>query len=333
MRQNPGENALEPEDREAREIAVIIPTYNRCRELEKCLYALVRQTLPSSSFEIVVVDDGSTDETGNIVEQVKAESASHHVRYLKQPNSGANAARNKAILASTARLLLFINDDTIASSDMVERHCLMHRQRPEEGAAVLGRVTISPEMPAVVFNRLHLDSSYNQWKGRNELDWRAFYTCNVSVKRSFLLEHGLFEEGIRDHEDLELAERLSHHGLRVIYDEKALGYHYHSLAEADFINLAVKEGKALCNWYRKSPELGKKLAEFGFYPFAGPVRKLKYLLGDCLVNAVTMPFLLRTARLLSRRSQTLSAAIYRRIYASTKRATIRRELGNAPPWD
>ena len=59
------------------------------------------------------------------------------------------------------------------------------------------------------FAKLHLDANFSLWKGQTELDWRAFYTCNVSVKKSFLVKFGLFEESLRYHEDVELGARLA----------------------------------------------------------------------------------------------------------------------------
>ena len=92
-------------------ISVIVPTHNRSSVVEKCLDALSRQTLSADCFEVIISDDGSTDNLREKIEIIR--SKSHlHIRYLRQKNSGANAARNKAILESQGNLLLIINFDS-----------------------------------------------------------------------------------------------------------------------------------------------------------------------------------------------------------------------------
>ena len=231
-------------------LTVIIPTYNRSAVLNKCLDALTNQTLSGDLYEIVVADDGSSDDTRQTVERCIA-SSRVSIRYLWQTNAGANAARNLAITKARARLLLFINDDTIATRIMLSEHLQTHQHYPDENVAVLGRVTVSAQVPPSLFSKVHLDANYALWQGKKELGWRAFYTCNVSVKKRFLEKYGLFEESMRYHEDLELSERLSHHGLRLIYNPQALGYHCHYLQEKEYLNVAKREGNSLAKWYKK----------------------------------------------------------------------------------
>lgn len=307
------------------EISVIIPTYNRCSVVDRCLAALTRQTLDADSFEIIVSDDGSDDATAQVTGRW-ANQKTHIIRYLGQANRGANAARNQGVRASRGRILLFINDDTIALPTMLAEHHRSHCQYPEEQVAVLGRMTYSPELPPNLFSRLHLDANYALWAGKTELDWRAFYTCNVSVKKSLLLKYGLFEERLRYHEDLELAERLRHHGLRLIYNPDALGYHFHFLQESEYLQVAKREGKALAIWYQNAPHLGRELAEIGFHPTAGPRRKLKLMIGDLLCNRLTRPLILAGARFFAKRNEDLACRLYSRLYQSLKREGVREEL-------
>jgi len=307
------------------EFSVIIPTYNRGVILEKCLGALAHQILDADSYEIIVSDDGSEDDTKGRTEGF-AKKVSNHIRYLWQPNRGANAARNHAIQESKGRILLFINDDTISTPTMLLEHQRTHQHYPAENVTVLGRVTYSPELQSTLFSKLHLDASYALWEGQTELDWRAFYTCNVSIKKSFLMKYGLFEEKMRYHEDLELSLRLSHHGLKVIYNPKALGYHHHYLEEEAYLNVAKQDGKALVVWYKKTPHLKKELASIGFYLTSPLPKRIKYLIGNLLTNRLTIPFLLASARFFSKRQERIALIIYRKIFQSLKREAIRNEL-------
>ncbi|HQK47481.1 MAG TPA: glycosyltransferase family A protein, partial [Syntrophorhabdaceae bacterium] len=125
------------------ELSVIIPTYNRAPVLKKCLEALSNQSIPKDIYEVIVSDDGSTDETKKVTEEASFNNPCS-IRYLWQRNKGANAARNNAIHASKGRILLFINDDTLAIFTMLEEHLKTHREYPQEHIAALGRMTISP---------------------------------------------------------------------------------------------------------------------------------------------------------------------------------------------
>ncbi len=320
--------APDPAEGGGPEISVIIPTYNRAPIIEKCLRALEAQDYPAHRFEVIVADDGSEDDTLQKVMR-RASEADCAVRYLRQPNSGANAARNKAVREAAGRLLLFINDDTIADPALVSCHERCHRQHPGEATAVLGRVTISPDVPPSIFSRLHLDGCFAQWEGRRELDWRAFYTCNVSVKKSFLMKYGMFEERLRYHEDIELAERLSRHGLKVIYSPDALGLHCHSLSEQEYLRVAERDGRALAHWYMKSPHLKKKLSLVNFSPGAAPMKRLKHAAGDMIINRLTMNMICGIARYFSSRNESVALYLYAKAYESIKRGAVRKELKNS----
>lgn len=85
-------------------VSVVIPTFNRASHLSRTLTSIVAEEYPAK--EIVVVDDGSTDHTGNVC-------ARFPVRYLRQVNRGGSAARNAGVAASKGELLLFLDDDDI----------------------------------------------------------------------------------------------------------------------------------------------------------------------------------------------------------------------------
>ena len=99
------------------EISVVLCSYNRIASLEKVLESLVDQSLPPEQFEVVVVDDGSTDGTS---ERVKAMQVPYKLTLCTQKNAGLATARNTGIMAATGWVVLFIDDDiaVIGSSNM-----------------------------------------------------------------------------------------------------------------------------------------------------------------------------------------------------------------------
>jgi glycosyltransferase involved in cell wall biosynthesis len=302
-------------------LSVIAPTYNRAAVLEKCLRALQAQDCDLGQIEVLVSDDGSTDRTRAVVEACAARPQPA-IRYFYQSNSGANAARNRAIRAARAPLLLLINDDTIASRGMLSEHLAAQAEHPDHRVAVLGSVTVAPDLPRSRVAALHLDRAFASLRGRTELDWRSFFTCNVSLKKSLLDKGGLFEEGIRYHEDLELSERLSHHGLRVIFRPAALGYHDHFLTEREFLSIARREARALAFWAAKAPHLAPFLgSEFGFDPALPPRRRWKRRIAGLAVNRFSAPVWLSAARWCP--VERISLRVYAQLYESVKRTEFR----------
>jgi hypothetical protein len=220
---------------------------------------------------------------------------------------------------------------------MLAEHLGMHDLYPDDRVAVQGRVTVSPQLPPSRLAPLHLDRAFHAIGDRRELDWRSFFTCNVSVKRSLLDRGGLFEESIRYHEDLELSERLSHHGLRVIYNPAALGYHEHFLTESEFLAIARREAKALLVWACKAPQLAPMLAEYGFEPTMSANTKLKGVIRNAVFNRVTIPFWCAIARSRPDFLESFGLRIYLQIYQSVKRACLREEMrrerqASNPAW-
>jgi glycosyltransferase involved in cell wall biosynthesis/Flp pilus assembly protein TadD/ubiquinone/menaquinone biosynthesis C-methylase UbiE len=243
----------------ATEITVIIPTHNRSENLCKCLDALTVQTLPADSFEVIVCDDGSTDETGTVV---KGYSAPYRLHYLRQENLGAAAARNRGIKQARGRLLLFINDDTYPVADALEQHVRAHRAAGDERVAVLGHIAFTSE-----FAERSLSQALTQYNllfplvGTREgvpYGFDHFVTGNISVGRdAFIAENVWFDEAFHKCycEDIEVGYRLWQRGYRVYYNAQARVIHDHRLTVHDFQRRELANGSNLVLFLNKHPEL------------------------------------------------------------------------------
>src|SRR5436309_1290993 len=97
-------------------ISVVIPTYNRSGLLRRSLGSLAAQTLPRDAYEVVVVDDGSGDATAEVCREFAARC---RLRYFRIANSGISAAKNLGVFASAAPLLLFFDDDDVATEGLL----------------------------------------------------------------------------------------------------------------------------------------------------------------------------------------------------------------------
>ncbi len=212
------------------ELSVIIPTRDRVATLAETLERLIAQQT-ELSFEVVVVDDGSTDATVATV-QALAERAPLPITALEQGSRGPAAARNMGIAAARGSACLFIGDDTWPRADLVERHGRLHRRRPEPQAALLGHVKWASESrpsPFMEWLNSGVQFDFDQITSPEDVPGSCFYTANVSAKRSFLVANGGFDESFvhAAFEDIELGLRLKQAGMRLVYDPGAVVEHFH----------------------------------------------------------------------------------------------------------
>jgi len=229
-------------------ISVVIPTFNRAALLRASLESLTRQTLPLEDYEVVVVNDGSSDAT----EAVCKEFASRvRFRYLHIKNSGISAAKNLGIFVAAAPLLLFFDDDDIATPTLLEEHVRTHREHATESVAVLGYTTWAPSLTVTpvmeyITNIGQQLFAYKNLKQGQRLDYTYFWGGRSSCKRSLLIRHGIFNQTFRAIiEDIELGYRLSLLGLRVIYNPCAVQYMNRPVSYEAFFRRCEKQGNAL----------------------------------------------------------------------------------------
>jgi glycosyltransferase involved in cell wall biosynthesis len=212
-------------------ISIIIPTFNRADLLAKVLRGYLEQSATDFIGELLVVDDGSSDPTQSVVDEI-ARRAPFPLRYIRQEHNGPAAARNLGIEKAQSDLILFTDSDIIPRLDLVEQHLEWHKQHPEFDTAMLGYVSWCPEMNPTPFMQWYGERGnlfcYGQLNAGQQVNHFFFYTCNLSLKTGFLRRYGRFDEEFRSaaFEDTELGFRLSKHGLRILYNPAAIGYHH-----------------------------------------------------------------------------------------------------------
>ena len=212
-------------------LSVVLATYSRAEVLRRTLRHLADQTLNPASYEVIVIDDGSPDHTQEVVAQAISE-APCRITSLRHDNSGPGYTQNRGIRQAAAPLILLLADDIILTRGALEAHVAAHARHPDRATAILGNVRQSPELQQSVFQRNWDPFELRRLQQDQELPYWLFWACNISLKRDFMLEHGMFRDargraGAAAHEDVELGHRLSKHGVRIFHEKAALGYHYH----------------------------------------------------------------------------------------------------------
>ncbi|HET7559414.1 MAG TPA: glycosyltransferase family A protein [Limnochordia bacterium] len=195
------------------DVSVVIPTHNRARIVERSLAALERQTLARARYELVVVDDGSRDETPKRLQEWAAEG---RVRALTLPPSGRAAARNAGIRAAVGWLIVFIDDDIIVTAEFLAAHLAAHT--PDDRLIGHGPVIHTTDLERATETPAKL----------TDISRAFFATGNASIRKAHLLEAGLFDEAFVEYgwEDLELGQRLRELNLTAVKVPEARGYHY-----------------------------------------------------------------------------------------------------------
>ena len=182
-------------------VSVVLPTYRRVALLERCLKALLRQSLHADCYEIVVVDDGQEDEVQALVSALAARAGTPALRYLRPPcGRGPAVARNCGWRAARAPLVAFTDDDTVADPQWLHQG-LVGMRAP--WLALAGRVRVPPAFPS---ERRPTDHELMTLG----LERAEFVTANAFVWRAALMMVGGFDERFQRpwREDSDLQFRL-----------------------------------------------------------------------------------------------------------------------------
>jgi peptidoglycan/xylan/chitin deacetylase (PgdA/CDA1 family) len=235
------------------ELSVVIPTFNRAGYLARCLDALAAQSAPAGSFEVVVVDDGSTDGTPGLLQRYAAPFA---LRVERQENRGQATARNRGIELAAAPVCLFVDDDIVADADLVREH--VRAQRDGVGAIALGALRLTLESSgglARYFATWWAEHYARLDDGTKSPDFWDCYSGNLSVPTEALRDVGGFDESLGRSEDVELAYRLVSRGLGITYLPTAVGEQRYTKGFRGLVADFDSAGAAAAALYSRHPAL------------------------------------------------------------------------------
>jgi GT2 family glycosyltransferase/SAM-dependent methyltransferase len=241
-------------------ISVILPTFNRKQALQECLAALEEQSLNPDQFEVIVVDDGSTDGTGDLVRQFKPKFV---LEYIRQANSGAGAARRKGVQRARGQYVLLMNDDTLAHPRMLAEHLRAHGHGDSK-LVVLGSIHYPKNashraLTQYLATRGFMFPQYAMRDG-HDYECARLTAGNASVARGVLLAAGSFEPKLRVAEDLELGLRLDQRGLRLLYHPAAQASQQRlDVTVSSLVQRARTYGPAYLWLLRKYPHLRSQM--------------------------------------------------------------------------
>jgi GT2 family glycosyltransferase len=235
--------------------SIVIPTYNRLDMLLRVLDALQTQQ-DAPEFETIVINDGSKDDTERVVSQRSG------IIFRTQPNGGPGRARNHGVTLASGKFVIFIGDDTVPEPRFLAEHARVHRDANDHPLVACLGYTGWPRGERVTafmdyINDYGLQFGYKLIEDGTVVPYNFFYTSNISIDRQLLADHP-FDTTFPSAawEDIELAYRLDHLGLKIRYNAKAVTRHHHPMTIDSFARRQYTVGKSGAIFYKKHPELG-----------------------------------------------------------------------------
>eukprot|EP00899_Mesostigma_viride_P015599 jgi/Mesvir1/2403/Mv22145-RA.1 len=271
--------------------SVIIPTYNRLPILQKCLLALEKQVLLPDGlirdYEVILVDDGSSDDTIHWVRAQKQAGGLAHVVLLEQAHAGATRARNLGMRASRGSTIVFIDSDMVVCPAFLAEH---------DKALTAARARDGDDRAfsyGAVVNTSNFEHPELEPYKLTDYSAAFFATGNVAIARRRLVDaarairgparshdgagvpdgsdtggdqlDGPFDADFSSYgwEDLELGERLRQQGATIVQCRAAVGYHYHPAFSLDQLPALIEQerqrGRNGVRFFQKHPSLNVRL--------------------------------------------------------------------------
>lgn len=282
------------------EISLVICTYNRCRYLPEALESISKQTLPPERFELVIVDNNSTDETAAIARQFITLHPELNTRYCFEANKGLSHARNRGITEAQSPIVNYIDDDAVLSVEYLEEMLQFfktHRQAAGAGGKVIPKYETGQE-PAWMSKYLNGFVGKIDFGNQAQLFTKAMkypVGCNMAYKKDVLEQTGGFNNALQFRsDDKYIFQQVKKISDQVYFVPQAWLHHYidaHRLDLTNFKKLFLKTGneekkrvfteQGNLGVFKKGAEFAVKLlaalALFGLFVFKGQYLKGKYV--------------------------------------------------------
>ena len=256
-------------------VSVVIATYNRQELLRRLLEQLDDQTIGTSHYEVIAVDDGSKEDTR---EKLAGLRTKYPLRIERQENAGAATARQRGVDLATGKIIVIVDDDMQVGRDFLEKHLAKHAT---DRTVVLGRLRPDAKLSDMpLFERFYARVLAGKAEafaaGKAQVRGHDVYTGNVSFPRKLFLEAGGFDAQFRALEDEELGIRLEKAGATFAFANEAESIHGSDWTSMKaWMNRAQRDGVYQAKVSRKHPDHAE----------ASPWRHLPNL------NPVSRPFM------------------------------------------
>lgn len=198
------------------DVSVIVPAYNSQAYISKCIETLLAQTYRHENYEVIVVDDGSTDETADIIKN-------YPVRYIYQKNQGPAAARNNGVKEAKGDMILFTDSDCVPTQNWIEE--MVRPFKTQDIAAVKGAYLTDQKEVIARLAQVEFEERFEMLKKAESIDMVDTYSAGF--RREIFLQMGGFDKTfpVANNEDTDLSYRMSKHGFKMAFNPDAVVHH------------------------------------------------------------------------------------------------------------
>ncbi len=281
-----------------KDFSVIVPAYNSEKTLDRCLESLMHQSMDRSRYEVILVDDGSTDQTSSIAK-------AHDIKYHYQANTGPAGARNNGASLASGAIILFTDSDCEPDHFWLESMTRPFLD-PEVSGVKGAYKTLQKEITAR-FAQAEFKDRFELLKKSDSIDMVDTYSA--AFRKSVFIEAGGFDLSfpVANNEDTDLSYRLASSGHRLVFNPDAIVYHTHPDTLKKYLKLKYSRGYWRIIVYARFPEKAIKdsytpqvikiqsllMAGFfaltPFYFFSNPLQPLALLIPGAVMGSA-LPF-------------------------------------------
>lgn len=263
---------------------VIVPAYNRSDEINELLASLMKQSLDKNLFEVIVVDDGSTDDTEQVVNNYKKDG-SFHLTFLKQNHKGPGEARNLGMENAKGEYHLFIDSDCIADPNWLKAYAKAVKNEKPAGFGGPDKVlpNFSPVQKAIDYSMTSFITT-GGIRGHGKKKISKYYprSFNMGVRADVVKKIGGMNQ-LRHGQDIEFSHRIIQTGEPVIKVDDAVVYHKRRISIRKFFRQVFNWGVARINLYKID---SKMLEPVHFFPAVGSI--ISFLV---IILAIIFPYI------------------------------------------
>jgi glycosyltransferase involved in cell wall biosynthesis len=240
--------------------SLVMATYNRAPILCRCLESILAQD-GIADCELLIIDDGSTDETRHVLAQFAANWPAV-IRIFHQANQGPARARNLGVEQARHQRILFIDDDVFPRRDMLLRHkALLDRGFTGSQGLLVWHPEIARTPILAYLDGRGTQFDFDRVPDPERLTFRHVYSGNLAIEREAVLRAGGFDGSFSfsAFEDTALAYRMLRNGARIALNRDAVADHLHDMTEQQYLRREYKVGAAAGVLVERYPEIAEAI--------------------------------------------------------------------------
>ncbi len=265
------------------DVSIVVPAFNEEKNIERSITSLLNQDF-KGKYEIIVVNDGSTDNTEKTVKEIIKKSE-NKIKLLNQPNQGPAAARNAGAKIAKGKIVLFTDSDCVVEKGWIKE--MVEPFKNKEVVGVQGRYKIyNKESLVARFVQYEIEERYQRMEKQKYIDFIGSYSAGY--RKDVFLKFGGFDTSFKkaSGEDPEISYRIADKGMKMVFAPKAVVYHSHPDTLKRYLKMKYGRGYWGELLYKKHPEKRFGQSYNSIYYFL-------HIMATCLLSllfVVSLPF-------------------------------------------